>query len=129
VKEYRYSAKDTKMNEKEKKSNKHNCIEKVFAPLAFLFHLPTNPHSVPFSTTAPDGLQIVHSASNVCEADWIREMLQDAGFHVEYVPPVTTGAFGTSGSVHIYVRADEAKEAREFLAQLQEKGLENENRS
>jgi hypothetical protein len=115
------------MNKKEGKTDIHESKEKLFAPFAFLFCVPTNPYTVPFSTTAPEGLDLVCSAPSTCEGDWIRQVLQDAGFHVEFVPPVTTGAFGTSGSAHVYVHAAEAKEAREFLVQLREKNMENEN--
>jgi len=96
----------------------------MFAPFSFFAGTPTNPVGVPFSTTAPEGLALVCSAPTPSEADLVRQFLQDAGFHVEFVAPVTTGAFGTSGSNHVFVRADEEKEAREFLNQLQEKSAQ-----
>lgn len=102
----------------EKKLKSHSLLEKVFAPFAFLMGSPTNPQAVPFLTTTPKGLVLVHSAPSTAEADLIRQYLENAGFHVEYVPPVTTGAFGTTGSVHVYVHVDQEEDAREFLRQL-----------
>jgi hypothetical protein len=68
---------------------------------------------------APEGLALVCSAATAAEADLIRQLLKSAGFHVEFVPPDTTGMFGTTGSMHVHVRADEQEEAREFLHELQ----------
>ena len=98
--------------------------ERIFAPLAFLTGNPTNPHAVPLSTNAPEGLALVYSAASPPEADWVRQVLLSAEFHVEYVAASTTGVFGTSGNVHVYVHAGQEKEAREFLSQLREKAAE-----
>ena len=108
------------MSEKQDKPRAHSFLERAFVPLAFLTGNPTNPYAVPFSTTAPKGLVLLHSAQNPSEADLIRQILQDAGFHVEYVPATTTGVFGTSGSVHVYVHTSEREDAHEFLRQLRE---------
>ena len=113
---------------KEAKSGKHSILEKLFAPFAFLTGNPTKPSAVPFLATAPKGLALVFSASIPAEADWIRQVLRNAGFHVEYVPPVTTGVFGTSGSAHVYVRADQNQDAREFISQFLETAGENRNK-
>lgn len=108
------------MSKKESKSKKHSTLEKSFVPLAFLTGNPTNPNAVPFSATAPEGLALVFSAPTTVEADLIRQVLQNAGFHVEYVSPVSTGVFGTRGSVHVYVHASQEKDACEFISQLRE---------
>jgi hypothetical protein len=112
------------MSKKREQSETHSPTEKAFAPFAFFAGTPTNPVGVPFSTAAPEGLALVCSAPTPSEADLVRQILQDAGFHVEFVPAVNTGAFGTSGSIHVFVRLDQEKEAREFLDQLQEKSAE-----
>ena len=98
--------------------------EKVMTPFVFLTGNPTKPHAMTIATTAPDGLALVHSATNPAEADYLRQVLQGEGFHVEYVPPVTTGIFGTTGSPHIFVAAEEEDEAREFLRQYLEGDVE-----
>ena len=108
------------MSKKRDQSEAHSPAEKAFAPFAFFAGTPTNPVGVPFSTTAPEGLALVCSAPTPSEADLVRQFLRDAGFHVEFVPPVNTGAFGTSGSNHVFVRADEEEDALKFLNQLQQ---------
>ena len=116
------------VNVKEEKSDKHAITEKIFAPFALLFGgSPTNPYAVPLSVTAPEGLALVHSAANPPEAALISQILQNAGFLVEYVPPATTGAFGTSGSRHVYVHANQKQDACEFLSQLLQAEGENRN--
>ncbi len=115
------------MDKKKRKEGERTNKERAFAPFAFLTGNPTNPVEVPFSSTAPEGLALVYTASNSSEADWVRQVLRDAGFHVEFVPSATTGAFGMSGSVHVYVHTEEVKEALEFLRELQEKSLEELN--
>jgi hypothetical protein len=108
------------VSNRESKSKKRSIWEKIFAPFGFLTVNPTNPYKVPLSTTAPKDLLLIHSAPTPAEADLLRQMLHSAGFHVEYVPPATTGAFGSTGSVHVYVRANEKKDACEFISQLWE---------
>ena len=112
------------MSKKTEQPKAHSLREMAFVPLAFLTGNPTTPHAVPLSTTAPEGLALVCSARTAPEGDLIRQILRDAGFHVEYVPPMTTGLFGTSGSVHVYVHAREQEEACEFLRQLRETSME-----
>ena len=112
------------VSKKKEEPEDDGSVEKNFAPLAFLAGEPTNPFKVPFINSTPEGMAHVHTAPTPSEADLIRQMLRDAGFHVEYVPPVTTAVFGTSGSNHVFVRADQEKEAREFLNYLQEASLE-----
>ena len=94
-------------------------LEKLFAPFVYLLGQPTNPGAVPFTATEPEGLALIYTAPTAPEADLTRQMLGYAGFRVEYVP-ATTGVFGTTGSVHVYVHADEETEAREFLDELWE---------
>jgi hypothetical protein len=105
----------------------HSRSEKAFVPIALVTGNPTNPFTVPFPTSTPDGLAHVGSAPNPAEAELTRQTLIDAGFHVEYVPSVTTGVFGTTGSVHVYVRASEKNETCEFLRQLQQTGGETQD--
>ena len=119
------------MSKKKGKAATHSSTEKIFALFALLTgtgSIPTNPHAVPFEAIAPEGLAIVCSAANPAEGDLVRQMLRDAGFHVEYVPAVTTGVFGTSGSAHVFVHASEEREAHEFLSQLRETAGENQNK-
>ena len=118
------------MSKKKGKAATHSRTEKIFALFALLTGtgIPTNPHAVLFETIAPEGLAIVCSAASPAEGDLIRQILRDAGFHVEYVPAVTTGVFGTSGSAHVFVHASEEREAREFLSQLREKAVEEQNK-
>jgi len=115
------------MSKKKEKASTHSSKEKFFAPFGFLLGIPTNPHAIPFKITVPEGLAHVCSATNPAEADFIRQMLQNAGFHVEHVPAVTT-VFGTSGNAHVFVHAGEEKEAREFLSQLQKTVAEEQNK-
>ena len=110
------------MSEKREKPEAHSMVQKILTFFGFISLTPTNPHTVSFSTTAPTGLALVYSALDPSEANLTCQILRDAGFHVEYVPPVTTGVFGTSGSVHVYVQASEQEEACEFLRQLRETG-------
>ena len=108
----------SKKKEKDK-AKRRSILEKIFAPFAFLICCePTNPFVVPLSSVAPEGLAVVYTARTPSEAELVRQILQKAGFHVEYVPPATTGAFGTSGSVYVYVHAGEKESAQEFLSQL-----------
>lgn len=81
-----------------------------------LFAVPTNPHEVPLANAMPEGLALVHMAATTAEADLLRQVLADAGFHPEFVPSHSTGVFGTSGSPYVCVRKDEAGEVREFLS-------------
>jgi len=112
------------MSNDKNESPETSSAEKQFTPFVSLTDNPTNPNAVPFSTTAPEGLALVYSAGNPSEADLTRQVLRDAGFHVEYVPSVTTGVFGTTGSAHVYVDACQEKEACEFLRQLRETAVE-----
>ena len=112
------------MSEKRKKPKAHSLVQKMLAPFGLLTGTPINPNAVSFSTTAPRGLALVYSAPTPPEANLTCQILRDAGFHVEYVPPVTTGVFGTAGSVHVYVPANEEEEACEFLRQLRETSKE-----
>jgi len=73
---------------------------------------------VPFTATAPDGLALIFSAPPRPEADWVRQVLAEGGFHPEYVPSISTGVFGTTGSVHIFVPAEEKARALAFLEEL-----------
>ena len=111
------------------KINKHSQTlslwEKLLSPFAFLTGNPTRPHKVPYMATEPTGLVLIHSALNPAEADLLRQVLQNEGIRVEYVPPVTTGVFGTTGSPYIYVPADQETEARNFLREYFDDGNES----
>ncbi|PKO16055.1 hypothetical protein CVU37_11925 [candidate division BRC1 bacterium HGW-BRC1-1] len=110
--------------EKREKPKAHSLVQKMLAPFGLLTGTPTNPHVVSFSTTAPSGLALVYSAPTPPEANLTCQILRDAGFHVEFVPSATTGVFGTTGSVHVYVHESEQEEACEFLRQLRETSTE-----
>jgi len=48
-------------------------MEKAVLPFAFLTGNPTRPHEVPFALSDPEGLALVHTASNPAMADLVRE--------------------------------------------------------
>ena len=100
---------------KKKETNEHNEI-------------PAAPFEVPFFSDVPEGLAIAYTAANSAEADMVRQMLQDAGFHVEYVASYRSGVWIAGSSVHVYIHADEVEEARLFLRQLNEKAAEEQSR-
>lgn len=75
---------------------------------------PTNTGRV-MVDLAPQGLKLLHTANTVPEAEWLTQVLRDAGFAMEHVPTASTGIFGTSGNSSLYVRPDEHDEAAEFL--------------
>lgn len=78
---------------------------------------PTNPHEIATSVKAPRGLSLVYCAATVAEADLMRQVLEEAGFHPEFVPSVTTGVFGTTGSAYVFVPKAETEEVESFLKQ------------
>lgn len=75
---------------------------------------PTNAHRV-FAEEEAAGMKLLHSASTAAEADLLRQILAEAGFHMEHVPSASTGVFGTFGNSNIYVRAEEFEDAEQFL--------------
>ncbi len=77
---------------------------------------PTNPGRV-MVDLAPQGLKLLHTANTVTEAEWLTQILRDAGFAMQYVPSASTGIFGTSGNSSIYINRDEYDEALDFLNQ------------
>lgn len=90
--------------------------ERMFALYSLLVSgTPTDAGKIPLIRTAPSGLKLLHSASTASEAELLRQTLLEAGFHVEYVPSKSSGIFGTTGSVDVYVKAEETGEALAFL--------------
>jgi hypothetical protein len=45
----------------------------------------------------------------------LRQVLTEAGFHIEYVASANAGVFGTPGNNSVYVQASEFEEAKKFL--------------
>jgi hypothetical protein len=70
-----------------------------------------------FDEATPDGLSLLHHAINNSEAEMIRQVLVEVGFHPEYVATAATGVLGTSGSTAIYVPTLELKDASAFLGE------------
>lgn len=68
---------------------------------------------------SPEGLVLVRSADSAPEADLLRQVLVEAGFHPEYVPTALRGSAASGGydSPYIYVPEAEAREARRFLVE------------
>lgn len=93
-------------------------IQKAFAwVFGWICMLPSNNNRVPFLNTSPQGLRLIHAADHPAEADLLRQVLAEAGFHVEYVPSIGTGVFGTQGNRNVYVHESQADEAAAFLAE------------
>lgn len=63
----------------------------------------------------PGGLSFLYTAGSVPEAEMLTQVLLEAGFHIEYVSPVTVGIFGITGNNVIYVAENEHSQAAEFL--------------
>ncbi len=78
--------------------------------------VPTNTGRVIVEDDAAS-LRLLHTANTTAEADMLRQLLIDAGFHIEYVPSASTGIFGTSGSSSIYIQPDQFEDADAFLKQ------------
>ncbi len=78
---------------------------------------PTNPGRV-MVDMAPQGLKLLHTTDTVTEAEWLTQVLRDAGFNMQHVASASTGIFGTSGNSSIYVRPDEFEDATSFLDQF-----------
>ena len=81
--------------------------------------LPSQPMRLPLLTPAPKGLALAYTADDYLQADLLRQLLEQQGFHPEWVPPFTTGAFAINHSPHIFVPQDEVQPAREFIAAYQ----------
>lgn len=86
-------------------------------PLAFLkrlvFGAPDDPSQF---DRAPDGLALVHIASDETRAEMLREVLAAEGFAVEFVPSKWGGIVGIRGSDEIYVPRDQLEAAKAFVA-------------
>lgn len=107
------------MQPSEDKRPPHSTAERAFALWSLLMvGSPTDAGAIPPIRTAPSGLRLVYSAPTASEAEWLRQMLLQSGFHVEFVPSITSGIFGTTGSVDVYVEAEQAEDAIEFLGEL-----------
>ncbi len=79
------------------------------------FTQPTNPARIGQGVPSPEGLRLVHCAATVAEAEMLRQLLSEEGFHVEHVPSTSTGVFGTTGNSSVYVRDDQFESAQTFL--------------
>lgn len=73
-------------------------------------------------SNAPEGLALIYTAANTVEAEMLRQILNEAGFHAEFVPSSFMGIFGAGGNSDIYVAADEAEAAGKFLKEYLESG-------
>ncbi len=78
-------------------------------------NIPLNASQVPFIEPDPDGLKLLFTAASSPEAELLRQVLIEAGFHIEFVPSTVTGVFGLTGNTCIYVPAGEYAEAQAFL--------------
>lgn len=90
-------------------------LQLLLSPVLFSATLPANPYRVPFLEGTPVGLKALHTAESIPEADLMRQLLIEAGFHVEYVPGTAMGVFGISGSSTLYVPEAEYAAAAEFV--------------
>ncbi len=70
------------------------------------------------SNDTPEGLVYLYSESSAAEAALTRQLLNQQGFHVEYVPEKWNGMYGLTGSPDIYVRPDEVQPILGFLKEL-----------
>jgi hypothetical protein len=86
-------------------------------PLGLWVGMPTDPYRVPFLEGCPMDLKALYTAGSSPEAEMLRQVLIDAGFHVEYVPSPATGVFGVTGNSTIYVPAGEFDAATQFLGE------------
>src|SRR5687768_4838779 len=104
---------DGENNEPRLRSERGMLSKMSAAASLLMFNIPQNPAKVPFITSNPDGMMLLYTASTVPEAEMLRQMLADAGFHPEFVPSIMMGVFGIGGNPQIYVPADEIKDATE----------------
>ncbi len=79
---------------------------------------PTNHAEVVLGGMDPGGFRLLHAAPNVAEADMLRQVLIDAGFHMEHIPTANTGVFGTTGNHNIYALNAEYDAADAFLKEF-----------
>lgn len=98
-------------------------MKRLFKRLGSLFLFgamvqPTNAARVVLGQAEPDGLRFLHAAATIPEAEMLRQVLTDAGFHIEHVAAAATGAFGINANSSIYVRADQYEEADAFLREF-----------
>lgn len=70
-------------------------------------HLPLSP--------TPEGLALAYTAEDYSQAALLRQLLEQEGFHPEWVSSFTTGAFGINDSPNVYVHAEECEPARAFI--------------
>jgi hypothetical protein len=68
-----------------------------------------------FKDAVPEGLKVLHVAPSQPEADLVRQVLIESGFHVEYVSSTGGGAFGVMGSNVVYVQEADYDAALAFL--------------
>lgn len=84
--------------------------------------VPTNTGRVIVEESAAGG-RLIHTADTSAEADMLRQLLADAGFHIEFVPSASMGIFGTPGNSSIYVKPAEYEDAQAFLNQYYNNNL------
>lgn len=97
-------------------STPRGFLSKLFSMFSCAINAqPANPNKTPLFTPSPDGLQQVWMAANVAEADLLRNLLIENGFHPEHVPSGTMGVFGANLIPSVHVPTAEAEEAREFI--------------
>lgn len=90
-------------------------LQILAAPILAATAFPINPSRIHFLEGTPMGLELLYTADSIPEADMLRQVLIEAGFHVEYVPASAMGVFGVSGSPTLYVPDSELAAAAEFL--------------
>lgn len=89
-------------------------------PLCAAAGAPLYPAQLPLPAIAPEGTRWIHAAASPAEADYLRQILAQAGFHPPYVPPAITGVVGAVGTIHLYLPEEEAEEGSQFLREFLE---------
>jgi len=93
-------------------------------PLCAAAGAPIYPAKLPFPTTAPEGTRWIYAAASPAEADYLRQILEQAGFYPPYVPPAITGVVGAIGNINIYLPEEESEEGSQFLREFLENSAE-----
>lgn len=68
-----------------------------------------------FDETAPQGLKLLYTSSTAAEADMLRQVLEEVGFHPEHVPSANAAVFGMVGNNSVFVPLEEFEQAEAFL--------------
>lgn len=96
----------------------YSLLERCAFTLGALFGVNLRHDATPSPSDTPDGLVYLYSERTSEEAELTRQILREAGFHVEFVPQMWSGIYGQRGSPDIYVRTDEVQEVLGFLKDL-----------